>query len=244
MYTLLKKILQFFLPQSILKPYQGLIRKGVYFFFRGKDFHCPICQAELRRFIRLPNGEMICPLCGSLPRTRRLFDLLQKENLSGKIVHFSPPRCLYEWFNKNEAVQYISSDLESEFLADYNFDITNIELPDNSIDLFIAFHILEHIVADRKAMKELFRILKPAGKGFIQTPFKSGQIYENPAIQHPEDRQLHFGQKDHVRIYSVSGLKERLISAGFKVKTLSFNEKTNNRSGFKEKEVVFLVEKK
>ena len=75
-------------------------------------------------------------------------------------------------------------------------------------------------------MKELFRVLKPGGTAIIQTPFKEGDIYENESIKSPEDRKDHFHQEDHVRIYSVEGLKSRMEKAGFQVKINTFKEET------------------
>ena len=67
------------------------------------------------------------------------------------------------------------------FKARKALDIENIEEPNsNTYDLIICYHVLEHINKDLKAMSELFRILKPGGKVYIQTPFKEGVIYENP----------------------------------------------------------------
>ncbi|MEL6925095.1 MAG: SAM-dependent methyltransferase, partial [Bacteroidota bacterium] len=77
----------------------------------------------------------------------------------------------------------------------------------------------------------------------IQTPFKSGKIYENPNIITEEERLKHFGQEDHVRIYSKEGLKERLEAVGFKVSITEFSESEDNIHGFKEKEVVLIARK-
>ena len=65
--------------------------------------------------------------------------------------------------------------------------------------------------------KEIYRVLKPNGTVLIQTPFKDGEIYEDYAITSESERLIHFGQEDHVRIYSVDGLKKRLESVGFSI---------------------------
>ncbi len=92
-------------------------------------------------------------------------------------------------------------------------------------------------------MAELFRILKPKGSAVIQTPFKEGEIYENPAVNNEADRLQHFGKEDHVRIYSIKGLKERLESVGFTVKVFSYHEEPDNIYGFKETEYILLAKK-
>jgi hypothetical protein len=92
-------------------------------------------------------------------------------------------------------------------------------------------------------MSELFRVLKPKGSAIIQTPFTEGSIYENPALTSETDRLQHFGKEDHVRIYSVKGLRERLESVGFAVNTFSYYEKPENFYGFKETEYILLAQK-
>jgi len=53
----------------------------------------------------------------------------------------------------------------------------------------------------------------------------------------------YFGQEDHLRIYSVDGLKERLINNGFEVKVNKFNEEKDNFNGLSEEESVLLANK-
>lgn len=93
-------------------------------------------------------------------------------------------------------------------------------------------------------MKELFRILSTNGKIFIQTPFKEGEIYENDNIIQPEERKLRFGQSDHVRVYSINGLKNRLEKVGFAVEIFSFsNQNEENYFGLLENETILVGRK-
>ncbi len=92
-------------------------------------------------------------------------------------------------------------------------------------------------------MGEIYRILKSPGKCFIQTPFKEGDIYEDFSKQTKEERRLHFGQDDHVRIYSTESLKERLAAAGFKIEVVQFSEKEENYFGFSINETVLMATK-
>ena len=75
------------------------------------------------------------------------------------------------------------------------------------------------------------------------TPFKEGNIYEHSSIKTEKDRLEHFGQKDHVRIYSLIGLKERLIKCGFNVTIKQFNDLADNKFGFKTREEVLICTK-
>ena len=159
-------------------------------------------------------------------------------------MHFSPTRSLYRFMIDQKSIDYFSSDFENEFLAEYAFDITDINQQDHSFDLIICYHILEHIEEDLRAMKELFRVLKPDGKIYLQTPFKEGEIYEDGSIVSPEARELHFGQNDHVRIYSAKGLESRLRGVGFKVEIKQFfNFELNGYYGLKKDEIVLIASK-
>lgn len=220
--------------------------RGIYYlFFRGEKYCCNICNRGLRKFIPVHDNDKLCPRCGSLARNRRLYDVLQKGYLkkNNTVVDFSPSRNLYRVLKENENIKYISTDFAGEFLSDQHYDINNIDLPDQSIDLIICYHILEHIDDDGRAISELHRILKIDGTCIVQTPFKEGDIYEDPLIQSSEERLKHFGQTDHVRIYSVEGLKNRLSLSGFQVEIRTFVEPSDNKFGFKEKEYILIAQK-
>jgi len=142
-------------------------------------------------------------------------------------------------------IEYYSTDFENEFLADYNFDITQINQESNTFELIICYHILEHVLDDKKAISELYRILKPNGKVYIQTPFKDGDIYEDSSITSPQRRKDHFGQEDHVRIYSINGLKNRLEEQGFYVEVNTFETFSEDQYyGLKTLETVIISTKK
>ena len=82
-------------------------------------------------------------------------------------------------------------------------DITDIKQPDNSYDVIICSHVLEHIENDRKAMKELYLILKEGGFAILQVPisYSLEKTFEDNSIDTPDGREFAFGQNDHVRIY-------------------------------------------
>lgn len=240
MYREIKRLLTWLIPRKLLFRLEPFFRSVYAIGFWGIRYHCNICNTGLRHFITLENGDQLCPSCGSIARNRRLWQLLQSGLLSPgtTVLDFSPSRCLYRAMKAQKGLTYISTDISGDFLADEQYDITAIDSPDDSFDLILCYHILEHIEEDRQAMRELARILKPGGICLVQTPFKSGEIYEDPEIREREERLLHFGQEDHVRIYSVDGLRKRLEDAGFAVTVKNFVADPTGKNGFATAETV------
>ena len=89
-------------------------------------------------------------------------------------------------------------------------DGENIPYPDNYFDAITVAYGVRNFENLEKGLSEILRVLKPNGTVLIQTPFKEDEIYEDYTITSETNRLLHFGQEDHVRIYSVDGLKKRL----------------------------------
>ena len=226
MYHFLKKSITSILPKKWLFKIEPFLRTSFSFTKKGTNHLCLICNFKNDTWITTKHNDLLCPKCGSLSRDRRLWNELKenfiKENIS--VLDFSPSRCLYRKWEKQPNIIYKATDFEGNFISDFNYDITNIAEKDATFDLIICYHVLEHIENDVKAMQELFRVLKPNGTLVIQTPFKEGEIYENYTITSEIDRLKHFGQEDHVRIYSVASLKERLENCNFKVENNRFEE--------------------
>lgn len=242
MYDQLKRVVRAVLPANIKYKVEPLLRWLHSRAYIGTNYTCNICGTSLSKFIDF-YSDKLCPRCGSSSRNRRLWDIVAKGNYlkpGATVLDFSPSRNFFRKMKKQKDVKYYPTDFENEFIAEYSFDITNLPIPNDSIDLIFCYHILEHIVEDRTAMKELFRVLRPGGICFIQTPFKDGEIYEDFTIVSPEERLIHFHQSDHVRVYSINGLVQRLHEAGFNAAIKKFNEPENNPNGFHTEECVIV----
>jgi len=243
MYELLKKIGHLLLPKKILEKHESFFRSIIAIKYSGANYECNICNFKMSTFPPSNGANKICPKCGCLSRTRKLWSLLETEVAHKSILHFSPPKSISKKLKKIAKQNYITSDYEGEFQADKTYNIENIEVSSNSFDLIICYHILEHIENDSNAMSELYRILRPGGQCFLQTPFKTGETFEDKNAKTPEERLKVYGQDNHVRIYSAIDLKRKLDKQGFSTQILTFQEEENNKYGFKLNETILIAKK-
>ena len=190
----------------------------------GNRFICPCCGRHFRRFLTFgvkPRKNAMCPRCGSLERHRLLWLYLEnKTNLftsNLKVLHIAPEPIFQKFFKLMLNLDYISADLNSRY-AMLNMDITNITYEDCLFDVILCSHVFEHVEDDRKAMRELYRVLKPGGWAILQVPvfFQLEKTHEDAKVKTPDEKQLAFGLKEHVRKYGLD-YKDRLEDAGFTV---------------------------
>ncbi|HYF50255.1 MAG TPA: methyltransferase domain-containing protein [Planctomycetota bacterium] len=113
---------------------------------------------------------------------------------------------------------YVSADLMSS-LAMLKLDITALPFGRHSFDVILCSHVLEHVVEDAQAMREMVRVLKPGGYALLMVPITADATIEDRSATSPEERLRLFGQADHVRRYG-RDFTSRLQKAGFEVETV------------------------
>lgn len=191
----------------------------------GKQLSSHKFPYKLSDFETLSYKRYTCPNCGSSDRDR-LYKLYidKNENFkkSAKILDFAPS-LLIENYLRPKAKGYRSADLLIDSYDD-KVDVTNMKnYKDNTFDFFICSHVLEHVDDDKKALSELYRVLKKGGRGILMTPIinKSGVQDEDPKVKKVSERWRRFAQDDHVRLYEKKVFLERVKDAGFNVKQYS-----------------------
>lgn len=212
------------LPEQIkipLKYLRTIVRKVIYF---GNKRFCPVCEKTSGKFIRAHSrNEALCAHCNSLERHRFVWHFFKEKtelfrgNLS--MLHVAPEEAFTNRLKQLLGNNYITADLD-EANAMIKMDIMNIQYPDYYFDVIYCSHVLEHVPDDKKAMKELFRVLKQKGWAVLMVPVNSETTIEDPSVTDPSKRLKLFGQEDHVRIYG-NDFTQRLEQAGFKVKVIS-----------------------
>ena len=150
----------------------------------------------------------LCPRCHSTDRERLVYwYIINKTKILNsskniRLSHIAPEKNLQKILKSFSHIKYISGDL-NPLVANRKIDITNINFGNDYFDFIICNHVLEHVQDDRKAMSELFRVLKPGGEAILQVPISkyNKETFEDFSIILSEEREKYFGQKDHVRIY-------------------------------------------
>lgn len=196
-------------------------------------------------------SNVLCPACLSLERHRLIWIYLNKETdfftSEQKFLHVAPEQCFQSRFKKVENLEYLTADLESP-IADMHFDLHSIPLEDNSFDFFMCNHVLEHVEDDAQVMSEIYRILRVGGTAIVQVPqdYSLEKTYEDASITDPLDREKHFLQKDHVRLYGMD-YPDRLRNAGFEVDELHYanvlGDELTKRYSLPENEILYVARK-
>ena len=213
MFTTIKK----YIPRQ----FKNLLRKKIYHYRN----YCPVCQNWVRSFepfgiVNRPDA--ICPICGSLERQRGVWYFFEhKTNLFDRspksMLHIAPEKEFSRRLRRVSVLAYLSADLNDPE-AMVKMDITDIPYPNNTFDVIYCSHVLEHVPDDRKAIRELFRVLKSDGWALLVVPITSEKTLEDPSVTDSMERLRLFGQEDHIRRYGPDFIN-RLEEAGFSIRS-------------------------
>ena len=170
-----------------------------------------------RKFETLNYKEYTCPVCGVSDRDRMILSFLKKEKLceaaeGTKVLQIAPAEGISRWILLYcPQIIYETTDLYMEHVT-FRSDLQDMSMvSDETYDVIICSHVLEHIQDDKKALSEMKRILKPDGKLIFLVPIDLNHedIDEEWGLSETENWKR-FGQGDHCRIYGKKGLLKRL----------------------------------
>lgn len=192
--------------------------------------------------------DMVCPACGSFDRERLITLALQSENLKRKkILQIAPSDAMDRFLKGQEYAVYDTCDLFMEEVS-YKADIQNMDMvEEETYDIWICSHVLEHVQNDRKAMEELYRITKKGGYGLVLVPLDLNQKETEEAWgRPPEECWRRFGQDDHIRKYAKQDFIKRLQTSGFEVEELgirTFGKEVFESNALLESSILYKVKK-
>jgi ubiquinone/menaquinone biosynthesis C-methylase UbiE len=124
-------------------------------------------------------------------------------------------------------------------------DLTKTDLPVETYDLAIIWHVLEHIVEDRMAIREIYRVLKENGHLLMSVPiYPTGNLvtFVDASIPYQDYEKVH-GHNDHCRSCGLDYYK-RFEEIGFTTNVLeSYKEEDVQKYGLSKNHVVWCFSK-
>ena len=182
---------------------------------------------ELSDFVKRigPVGSNIarfgCPHCGSSDSERHLRLYLERLDAlepirGGSVLHMAPEQGLGALVLSHAPARYIKGDLHPADGSIERIDLEAIPFPDETFDLAICNHMLEHVTSPATALRELRRVLKPGARLVCQTPYAAllTRTFEEPLLQSPQDRLFFYAQSDHLRFFG-RDIEQAITAAGF-----------------------------
>jgi O-antigen biosynthesis protein len=214
-----------------------------------RTLRCPVCRAGVAAFDPLPDeyerelarhGSAIslddaetlnrhayeCPLCGATDRDRLYALHFERawhppDQGSRSLLDIAPSRALSSFLRRLPGVSYRTADLSMRGVDD-RVDVMSLPYGSDSVDVLLCSHVLEHVPDDRRALRELHRVLKPGGWGIVMVPIARSAVTidEEPGHLSEAERWRRFGQGDHLRLYSREGFLGRVRESGLVVEEL------------------------
>lgn len=203
------------------------------YYTRLSDFYCgERIKDNVKEHIpeTLNKEEYLCPCCMASDRDRLIVAFLKQLGLEDvidgeKFLQIAPSPAIEHWINANcPGIVYHSTDLFLDHVT-FKSDVQNMSMiEDESYDYFVCSHVLEHVEDDKRAMRELHRILKKDGMGIFLEPIYLDIENIDEEWELPEEENWkRLGQGNYCRSYAKQELIERLEEAGFRVNLLGIN---------------------
>jgi SAM-dependent methyltransferase len=218
--------------------------------WRCVEKFAPIHPAEAQETFNF--AGFTCPRCDAYDRDRLTALYLEQAfrtldpGRTYRLIEFAPGDALHTKLKRLPFIAYRSADLSRKDV-DERVDLTAMGgYAEDSVDVLLCSHVLEHVPDDRRAMREICRVLKPDGFAIIMVPIIIGvdETHEDPSINTDALRWKYFGAADHVRQYGKRDFIDRLEAAGLQVDQLGighFGVEAFRHAGIAESSVLYVA---
>jgi hypothetical protein len=191
------------------------------FWFR-ESHRCPLCGSRKFKDYR-GRTNAACAGCGAKERHRLLGLVLPKilpEKLEAPLVHMAPELGIARLLWERYGDLYRPVDFSPEGYAKLPVPAQKFDLvrpleyfAESSVEVVLHSHVAEHIFAPVGSfMRELNKVIRPGGLHIFQVPIRQGLYDEDldPSLT-ARDREIRFGQYDHVRWFGDQDLQQHLL---------------------------------
>ena len=200
--------------------------------------YCTICEQAVDRWLPHPQRDQAsqftrllgaigsdldrhnCSNCRCNDRDRHLWLYMRAAGLAdripaSRILHVAPEAHIEVRIKALHPREYVLGDLEPRRPGHRKLNIEQLPFDDDSFDLILCNHVLEHVGDPDRALSELARCLARDGHLVAQTPYAPGLkwTFEMGSRVSPQFARLFFGQEDHVRLFGAD-LPARFHAAG------------------------------
>lgn len=179
-----------------------LLRVGELAFKRG---YCALCRSD-KLFVRLRRDEIAvrCLSCRASPITLSMVDVLSAFPLDKLHVYELSARGPLCAFLQHSAAalttsEYLDGATAGELRDGIRHeDVQALSFADASFDLCSSTEVFEHVPDDRRAMREIHRVLKPGGHFVFTVPLiqqprtiERARLQPDGTVEHLEPPEYH-----------------------------------------------------
>ena len=237
----LKKTIGKFIPYRLIELGRKIIHVG--------PRRCHVCGSRIRRLLDSGYGYPVlerlqvvggltlradrCPICHATARERLITFWLTHGGKKFRfedgirIAHFAPEKGITKILKDAVPSVYKLLDFEPSRYRHVQgveqADLSNLSLADESCDLLICNHVIEHVPDVGLALREIFRVLAGNGVAILQVPIALAldEHIELGVDSTPSQRVELVGQDDHLRLFTQGSYLAALEQAGFKVEVFN-----------------------